>query len=51
MKALGVAVRGLRTEGEMAPEVPLDGQRPAEYVLSGHVAAAMARLGRGHEAV
>ncbi len=35
----------------MAPEIPLEQQRPAEYVLSGHVAAAMARLGRGDQPV
>ena len=29
----------------MAPEIPLDRQRPAEYVFSGHVEEAMARLG------
>jgi len=33
LKALMVALRGPRTEGEMAPEIPLDGQRPAEYVF------------------
>jgi hopanoid biosynthesis associated radical SAM protein HpnH len=41
MKALGVALRGVRTEGEMAPEIPLDRQRPAEYVFSRHVEQAM----------
>ena len=51
LKALRVAVRGVRTKGEMAPEIPLDRQRPAEYVLSRHVAEAMARLSRGNEPV
>jgi hopanoid biosynthesis associated radical SAM protein HpnH len=41
VKALGVALRGVRTEGEMAPEIPLDRQRPAEYVFSRHVEQAM----------
>ena len=45
MKAAAVALRGVRTEGEMAPEIPLDHQRPAEYVFSRHVEEAMARLG------
>ena len=45
LKAAAVAVRGVRTRGAMAPEIPLDRQRPAEYVLSRHVEAAMARLG------
>jgi hopanoid biosynthesis associated radical SAM protein HpnH len=44
-KALGVALRGVRTEGGMAPEIPLDRQRPAEYVLSKHVEEALSRLG------
>jgi len=50
-KAAAVAFRGVRTAGEMAPEIPLEGQRPAEYVLSQHVAQAMARLGGRHEPV
>jgi hopanoid biosynthesis associated radical SAM protein HpnH len=37
LRALGVALRGVRTEGEMAPDVPMDAQRPAEYVFSRHV--------------
>jgi hopanoid biosynthesis associated radical SAM protein HpnH len=51
LKALAVALRGVRTEGEMAPEIPLDRQRPAEYVLSGHVAEVMTKLGQREEAV
>ena len=51
LKAAAVALRGVRTRGDMAPEIPLDRQRPAEYVLSGHVAAAMARLGERREPV
>ena len=35
----------------MAPEIPLDRQRPAEYVLSAHVAEVMAKLDRREEAV
>jgi len=37
VKALQVALRGVRTEGPMAPEIPLDRQRPAQYVFSRHV--------------
>jgi hopanoid biosynthesis associated radical SAM protein HpnH len=51
LKALGAALRGVRTEGEMAPEIPLDRQRPAEYVLSKHVEGTLARLGRTDKAV
>jgi hopanoid biosynthesis associated radical SAM protein HpnH len=36
-KALMVAIRGVRTEGEMAPEISLERQRPAQYVFSKHV--------------
>jgi hypothetical protein len=28
----------------MAPDIPLDGQRPAEYVFSRHVQQALERL-------
>jgi hypothetical protein len=36
-RALRVARSGVRTEGAMAPEIPLAGQRPAQYVFSAHV--------------
>ena len=45
LKVAKLALRGIRTEGAMAPEISLDGQRPARYVFSGHVEQAMARLG------
>jgi hypothetical protein len=44
LKALGVALRGVRTAGEMVEEIPLDHQRPADYVFSRHVEDAMERL-------
>ena len=44
MKVLQVAMRGPRTEGPMAPEIPLESQRPAEYVFSRHVQETMERL-------
>jgi len=47
LKALGVAMRGIRSDGAMAEEIPLERQRPAEYVFSRHVEQAMARLGDG----
>jgi hopanoid biosynthesis associated radical SAM protein HpnH len=37
LSALKVALRGIRTKGPMAPEIPLDGQRPAQYVFSNQV--------------
>jgi hopanoid biosynthesis associated radical SAM protein HpnH len=51
LKALRVALHGVGTTGEMAPEIPLDLQRPAEYVRSQHVAEALARLGGRDETV
>lgn len=44
LKVAAVALRGPRTEGPMAPEIPLDRQRPAEYVFRDHVEKALARL-------
>jgi hopanoid biosynthesis associated radical SAM protein HpnH len=46
-KAAVVALRGIKTEGEMAPEIDLKRQRPAQYVFSGHVEKAMAKLSAG----
>ncbi len=37
LKALKVAVKGVDTEGPMAPEIPLDKARPAEYLFSKQV--------------
>jgi hopanoid biosynthesis associated radical SAM protein HpnH len=43
-KIAAVALRGPRTDGPMAPEIPLQGQRPAEFVFSKHVEHALATL-------
>jgi hopanoid biosynthesis associated radical SAM protein HpnH len=37
LKALSVGLRGVRTDGAMAPEIPLHQQRPAQFVFSRHV--------------
>jgi len=37
LKALGVFLKGIDTEKPMAPEIPLDNQRPAEFVFEGMV--------------
>ena len=37
LKLMKVAVGGIKTEGKMAPDIPLDRQRPADYVFSAHV--------------
>jgi hopanoid biosynthesis associated radical SAM protein HpnH len=44
LKAALVTLRGVRTEGPMAPEIPLDEQRPAQYVFSSHVQRMMADI-------
>ena len=37
LNAIAVGLRGVRTEGAMAPEIPLQHQRPAQYSFSRHV--------------
>ena len=44
LHALKVALLGVRTEGEMAPEISLENQRPAQYVFSRHVERKIAEL-------
>ena len=39
-----LALKGIKTEGPMAAEIPLDRQRPAEYVFSRHVAEKLATI-------
>ncbi|MEJ0049793.1 MAG: adenosyl-hopene transferase HpnH [Methylovirgula sp.] len=41
---LKVAIGGIRTDGAMAKDVPLDGQRPADYVFSRHVQNKLAEI-------
>ncbi len=43
-KPLMQAIRGIRTDGPMAPEIPLDRQRPAEFMFSRHVETAMEKI-------
>jgi hopanoid biosynthesis associated radical SAM protein HpnH len=45
-EALKVAMLGPRTKGPMAPEIPLDRQRPAEFVFSRHVDQELAAIHR-----
>ena len=44
LTALGVMMRGVRTDGPMAPEIPLDKARPAEFVFSSHVQRKLAEI-------
>ncbi|MCL2452138.1 MAG: adenosyl-hopene transferase HpnH [Alphaproteobacteria bacterium] len=43
-RALRVALQGVRTRGPMAPDIPLNLQRPAEYVFSRHVEQKLAEI-------
>jgi hopanoid biosynthesis associated radical SAM protein HpnH len=44
LTALSVQLRGVRTDGPMAPDIPLDKQRPAEFVFSQHVEERLADI-------
>jgi hopanoid biosynthesis associated radical SAM protein HpnH len=44
LKALKVALSGIDTKREMAPEISLDGQRPAEYVFKQNVEKTLSEL-------
>jgi hopanoid biosynthesis associated radical SAM protein HpnH len=44
IKALKVAIGGVKIDGEMAPEIRLDRQRPAEYVFARHVDEKLAEI-------
>jgi hopanoid biosynthesis associated radical SAM protein HpnH len=44
LKALGVALRGIRTEGELVEDIALDRQRPAQYMFSKHVEHKLAEI-------
>jgi hypothetical protein len=37
-------VKGVRTQGPMAPDIPLAGQRPAQYVFEGNVARKLSEI-------
>jgi len=43
LRALKTAIMGVRTDGPMVPEIPLGGQRRAEYVFDGLVREATGR--------
>jgi hopanoid biosynthesis associated radical SAM protein HpnH len=44
LQALRLAWRGVRTEGPMAAEIPLEQQRPADFVFSRHVELELAEI-------
>jgi len=43
-KMLPLAMRGVKTDGPFAPDIPLDHQRPAQYVFSRHVEEKLAEI-------
>lgn len=47
LKALSVGLRGVRTEGAMAPEIPLQHQRRAQFVFSRHVEQKLVEIRAG----
>jgi hopanoid biosynthesis associated radical SAM protein HpnH len=51
LKALKVARHGVTVTGEMAPDIPLDRQRKAEYVFSRHVEQAIEDIHARKEAL
>jgi hypothetical protein len=44
LKLVAVALRGVRTDGPMAPDIDLSNQRPANEVFSTHVERALADI-------
>ena len=44
LKAMMVSLKGVKVDGEMAPDISLDKQRPAEFVFSRHVDDALTRI-------
>jgi hypothetical protein len=49
LAAARVALRGVVTDGPMAPDIPLGGQRPAQHVHAQHVAIRLEEI-RGRKA-
>jgi len=49
LQALMIGLRGVKTEGPMAPEISLDNQRPAQYVFDGQVQQTLSAM-RANEA-
>jgi hypothetical protein len=46
LKAMAVAIRGVRTTGPMAPEIDLTKQRPAQYIFSAEVQKRLSEIRR-----
>ncbi len=50
-RAAAQMMRGIRTEGPTTPDIPLDKQRPAQYVFSRHVENALTRIRAGKKPI
>ncbi len=50
LDAMLTSLRGVRTKGPMAPEIPLNGQRRAQYVFSRHVERMLAEIQQKNKA-
>ena len=48
LKALMLAVKGVKTQGPMAPEISTIDQRPAQYVFADHVNKKIAEVERAN---
>jgi hopanoid biosynthesis associated radical SAM protein HpnH len=44
LKVLSISLRGIKTSGPMAKDIPVDNQRPAEFVFSSHVERKLAEI-------
>jgi hypothetical protein len=49
LKAAKIALSGPRTTGAFAKDLPIDKQRPAEYVFSKHVEIKLEEIGRAQK--
>jgi hypothetical protein len=48
LKMLPILLKGIRTEGPMAPDIDLSKQRPAEFTFSRHVEHKMSQIKAGN---
>ena len=46
-----IALKGVRTTGPTAPDIPLEGQRPAEYMFARHVETKLAEIKTAEERI
>ena len=50
VKAMMVAINGVRTDGPMAPDISIENQRRAQYVFTDHVERKLEEINRGDHA-